>query len=155
MSYFYFDSSALVKRYLTELGSIWVLALTDPAAGHMLISAEITRVEMAAAFASRHRAPGGISQKERDDAVDLLLKHCDTEYQITSLSPASISRAVSLTQNHPLRGYDAVQLATALAANDVLLAAGLPGLTFVAADHDLITAAQHEGLPIENPNHHP
>jgi len=42
-----------------------------------------------------------------------------------------------------------------LAANDALVAAGLPGLTFVAADDDLLTAASSEGLTTENPNHYP
>ena len=62
---------------------------------------------------------------------------------------------MSLTQNLKLRGYDAVQLATTLVANEALTAASLPGLTFVAADHDLLTAANAEGLDAENPNRYP
>lgn len=155
MSHFYFDSSALIKRYLTETGSGRVLALADQSAGHTFIVAEITRVEVAAAFAAHHRAPGGISRRERDDALSLLLRHCDSEYHLAPLTPAIISRAVTLTQNHRLRGYDAVQLATALSTNEALLAAGLSGLTFVAADNDLLAAAQAEGLPTENPNDYP
>jgi uncharacterized protein len=57
-----------------------------------------------------------------------------------------------LTQNHKLRGYDAVQLATSLVANGVLITAGLSHLTFVAADDDLVVAARAEGLAAENPN---
>lgn len=33
--------------------------------------------------------------------------------------------------------------------------AGLPGLTFVAADDDLIAAARSEGLVVVNPNRYP
>lgn len=154
MSGFYLDSSALAKRYLTEPGSAWVRALADPRAGHTLTVAEITRVEVAAALAARHRAPRGITRRERDDAVDLLLKHCDTEYEITGLTGAIVTHAVRLTQRHRLRGYDAVQLAIALTANDSLLGAGLPALTFVAADADLISAARAEGLPADDPNLH-
>lgn len=155
MSTFYLDASALAKRYLTETGSAWIVALTHPSSQHTIVIAEITRVEVAAALAARHRAPSGLSRKERDDAVALLLKHCDVEYRIAPLSSAIIGRAVELTQNHRLRGYDAVQLASALAANATLVAAGLPGLTFVAADNDLLTAAQSEGLATDNPNNHP
>jgi hypothetical protein len=54
-----------------------------------------------------------------------------------------------------LRGYDAIQLATALEVNDSLTAAGLPSLNFISADIDLITAANREGLPTDNPNLHP
>ena len=56
---------------------------------------------------------------------------------------------MALTQQHRLRAYDAVQLATAIAA-----AAVLPGLAFVAADNDLLDAAQAEGLTAENPNNY-
>jgi predicted nucleic acid-binding protein len=155
MSYIYLDSSALAKRYLTESGSAWVAALADPAAGNSVIVAEITRVEVAAAIAARHRATGGIARHERDALVGLLLRHFDAEYVITPLSNLIVDQAVRLTQVHHLRGYDAVQLATALDTHTTALAAGLPGLTFVAADDDLLSAAHAEGLAAENPNLHP
>ncbi|MFP4439164.1 MAG: type II toxin-antitoxin system VapC family toxin [Chloroflexaceae bacterium] len=84
-----------------------------------------------------------------------MLHHSDTDYEIVAVSRAIISRAVALTQDYRLRGYDAVQLATALVANAQYVAASLPALTFVAADTDLITVAQAEGLVSENPNLHP
>ena len=154
MSYFYLDSSALTKRYLPEKGTTWVRALTDPATGHTVAIAQITRVEVAAALASRHRVPNGLTLVERDNAVGLLLQHCDTEYYIVAWEATTISRAVTLTQNYRLRGYDAVQLATALVMNEALLAAGLHGLTLLSADDDLNAAAQAEGLATENPNDH-
>ncbi|MBE7554800.1 MAG: type II toxin-antitoxin system VapC family toxin [Anaerolineales bacterium] len=154
MSHFYFDSSALVKRYLTEVGSAQVLRITNPTTTNTITLAEITQVEVAAAVASRHRASGGITRLERDGAVDLLARHCKTEYKLIAISPAIIDRAVILTQSYRLRGYDAIQLATALATNEVLITAGLPGLTFIAADDDLLAAAQSEGLAADNPNHY-
>jgi hypothetical protein len=66
-----------------------------------------------------------------------------------------VDRAVELIQNHPLRAYDAVQLATALIVNRSLSAHGLPPLIFISADDGLIAAAQAEGLMTENPNRHP
>lgn len=155
MTTYFLDASALAKRYLTETGSQWILTIANPAAGHTIIVAEITRVEVAAALASRHRASSGISQQQRDRAVKLLLHHCLTQYRTASLNPTTISRAVSLTQNYRLRGYDAVQLATAIITNGTLVAASLPPLTFVAADTDLLTAAQAEGLITNNPNLYP
>ena len=47
------------------------------------------------------------------------------------------------------------RLATALTANDGLVAAGLPPLTLLAADRELLAAALAEGLPTDNPNLHP
>jgi predicted nucleic acid-binding protein len=155
MSVFYLDTSAIVKRYFIEIGSAWIKALTDPAAGYTLIVSAITRVEAAAACAAKHRAPGGITRAERDQAVSLLLKHCDTEYQIAPVSSTIISRAVTLTQNYRLRGYDAVQLATALVINEQYVAAGLPILTLISADNDMLAAASSEGLATDNPNTHP
>ena len=45
-----------------------------------------------------------------------------------------------------------MQLATALAADKALTIAGLSQLIFVAADGDLLTAANAEGLAIDDPN---
>jgi len=59
------------------------------------------------------------------------------------------------TQRQKLRGCDALHLATALAANEALLAGGLPPLIFVAADNDLLIVARAEGLATENPDLYP
>lgn len=155
MSIFFCDSSMLVKRYLTEIGSAWVANLLDPAAEHMVIIAEITRVEVSAALASRQRATGGISLEERDRLFKLLVQHSIAEYRTVPISVAVVDRAMLLTQRHRLRGYDAVQLAAALIANEPLITTNLPALTFVSADDDLVIAAKAEGLNAENPNQHP
>jgi predicted nucleic acid-binding protein len=154
MSHFFLDSSAVVKRYQKEVGSAWVTTLLDPNAGHTVILGEITLAEVAAALAAKHRASKGITRNERDQAVAIFLSHCDVEYELAAINRFIIDRAVTLTQSHRLRGYDAVQLATALTANAALTAAGLSSLTLVAADDDLVTAARSEGLAAENPNSH-
>ena len=154
MSTLFFDSSALVKRYVSEIGSNWVSALTEPTAGNVIVVAEITRVEVAAALAARQRVVGGLTRAERDHAVDLLLRHSDREYRIAALTPTIVGKAVNLTQDYRLRGNDAVQLATALVGNSALAAAGLGALTFIASDRDLLAAALAQGLEIENPQDH-
>lgn len=154
MSNFFLDSSALVKRYLTEIGSKWIRGLTSPEDQHTVAVAEITLVEVAAALAARQRAPKGISLSEREAAINLLARHFAVEYQIIPISRYILDQAVILTQNYRLRGYDAVQLAAALAANQTFLVAGFPALTFVAADDNLLTAARQENLQAENPNAH-
>lgn len=124
MSVFSFDTSALVKRYMLETGTEWV------------------------------RAPRGISRSERDVVVRLLVQHCATEYELVPVDRAILDRALLLTQHHRLRGYDAVHLASALAANVVLIAVGSPALTLVTSDRDLRDAAAHEGLAVDNPEDH-
>lgn len=154
MTILFFDSSALVKRYLNEQGSVWVRSLTDVAANNTVFVAEITRVETAAAFAARQRAPNGISQQERDRLFALLVMHEVHEYARIPMLATLIDRAMLLTQQYRLRGYDAVQLAAALATVEAVRLNGLADPIFVSADTDLLAAAHAEGLSVDNPNHH-
>ncbi len=152
MSQYFLDSSALIKRYSPEPGSDWIKQLAYPASDHLIFLAEITLAEVSAAFASKHRRSGGISIQQRDRLLTLFLGHCVSQYRLLPIKRSIIDLAVSLTQRHRLRGYDAVQLAAALNASQTLADAGLSPLTFVAADKDLLSAAQSEGLSVENPN---
>ncbi len=61
---------------------------------------------------------------------------------------------MTLAEKHGLRGYDAVQLASAVDANDERVRVGLAPLVFVAADADLLAAAVAEGFITDNPNNH-
>jgi len=72
-------------------------------------------------------------------------------YQVISTDRKVINQATDLTDRHPLRAYDAVQLATALRLAEALDEEGL-SLTFVSADARLCTAAEQEGLAMVNPN---
>jgi len=150
MPTYYLDASAVVKRYVSEMGSAWVQALCSNEE-NTLIMAEITLTEVASAFARAARG-GRISVEERLSYLDLFVGDCGEQYRLVAIERAVIDRAVDLTQSHYLRGYDAVHLATALAMNAELLRKQLPPLTFVAADEDLLKAAEAEGLPTENPN---
>ena len=152
MPTYYLDASAVVKRYVSEMGSAWVQALCSNEE-NTLIMAEITLAEVASAFARAARG-GRISAEERLSYLDLFIGDCAEHYRLMATKRTIIDRAVDLTQSHYLRGYDAVHLATALAMNAELLRKRLPPLTFVAADEDLLKAAEAEGLPTENPNRH-
>jgi predicted nucleic acid-binding protein len=52
---YFFDSSAIVKRYVNEKGSAWVAETTDPAIGAYVYVASITGVEVVAAFARKRK----------------------------------------------------------------------------------------------------
>jgi predicted nucleic acid-binding protein len=152
MPAYYLDSSALVKRYVSEIGSEWVRDLCDDAQ-NALFASELALVEVSSAFARRQRR-GEISDGELQDYLDLFIGDCSSSYHLIPAERLAIDRAVDLTQRHPLRGYDAVQLACALAANSLLVAADLPSLIFVSADETLVAAARSEHLLAENPNAH-
>jgi hypothetical protein len=151
MTIYYLDASALVKRYASEAGSDWVLTITESTADHTIVFSEITLAEVAAALAAKQRAPQGFTLEERDRALSRFLQDCAEHFLLLQVDRGIIERAVDLTQSHRLRGYDAVHLATALAANDDLVKQDHPPLTFVASDDDLLTAAQAEGIETNNP----
>jgi predicted nucleic acid-binding protein len=75
-------------------------------------------------------------------------------FSTLNLDDLVIGTAINLTQRHPLRGYDAVHLATALRLSEALTDEALEPLTFVSADDVLCQAAEAEGLMVENPNEH-
>ncbi len=150
----YFDSSAIVKRYSQEQGSKWVLTVTAPAAGNGILLSEITLVEVAAALAAKARSSHGFSVAERDRAFSRFLEDCETSYLLLPVDRIVIDQAVALSLRYRLRGYDAVQLATAISAMPDLVAAGHTAITFVSSDADLLDAAQAAGLITDNPNLH-
>lgn len=54
MTAYFFDSSAIVKRYVPEVGSDWIRAIADPAADNLLIISRLTWVEVLSALARRN-----------------------------------------------------------------------------------------------------
>lgn len=38
MTAYFLDSSALVKRYVAEMGTVWVRAITAPSAAHTILA---------------------------------------------------------------------------------------------------------------------
>jgi uncharacterized protein len=52
------DSSALVKRYIAEVGSTWIQQLTDFAAGNEPYTVTVTGPEMISAVVRRARGRG-------------------------------------------------------------------------------------------------
>jgi len=82
MTAFYFDASALVKRYSPEIGTIWVQSLMVTSAGHSVLTAEFTLAEVAAAISAKQRASSGITMEERDRILAHFGFHCQREYQL-------------------------------------------------------------------------
>jgi uncharacterized protein len=147
------DSSALVKRYVSEVGTTFVTTITDPAAGHRTYVARITGVEVIAALARRSRA-GDVSTDALAAALGQFRQEFATLYRIVEMTAALLADAMRLAETRAVRGYDAVQLAAALRVNAECVARGLSS-TLVSADGDLNAAAVAEGLTVEDPNTHP
>jgi predicted nucleic acid-binding protein len=154
VSIYFLDSSALVKRYVTETGSAWIRNLADPGARNPLIITRITWVEVLSALARRQRE-GSLAPDDVTQAIETYRYDMNTQYQVSEMDPALAKAAGDLVIRHPLRAYDAVQLASALRAQSDLARIGTPALTFLTADDRLLAIAQAEGLRTDNPNHHP
>jgi predicted nucleic acid-binding protein len=149
-----FDSSALVKRYVHEIGTAWVHGLTDPAAGHTLYIAGITGVEVVSAL-TRQTRRGALVPTDAARALTQFRQDFAHQYQTVDLTPPLIARAMALAETPALRGYDAVQGAVAVELHRARQARGMPVLTLVSADAALNTAAAAEGLLVEDPNAYP
>ena len=154
MNVYFLDSSAIVKRYVNEAGSNFVETLTDSRSGNLILLSRITQVEVASAFARRLRG-GSLTQADTQNALSLFQHDLKNNYFRIEITPNLVREAMRLAIKHALRGYDAVQLASSLEANNERLMLGLSPLVMVSADTELNQAAQIEGFNIENPNNYP
>jgi predicted nucleic acid-binding protein len=153
VSVYFLDSSALVKRYVTETGTAWIQSLAAPSASNKLIIARITWVEVLSALSRRQRE-GGLSPMSITQAIRAFRYDLDTQYQVIELDRALAEAAGQLIGKHPLRAYDAVQLASALRVQSAFSQAQSLVLTFLTADDRLIAVVQAEGLITDDPNQH-
>ena len=153
MGAYYFDSSALVKRYADETGTRWVRSLSDPQAGHDLFTAHITGIEVVAAIARKTRM-GEIAEHDATIAISTFKSHFKTQYRIVVMTTGTVDRAMELAEQHRLRGYDAAQLASALVVHAELAASGVSELVFISADAELNEVARAEHLSVQNPHDH-
>jgi predicted nucleic acid-binding protein len=134
----YLDASALVKRYVAELGSPEVSAAISRSlvTGTVLIS----RAEVEAALAKAVRLQA-LTQEEglaslqvfRNEWPDLV------RVQVTEMV---VAQAGNFAWDHGLRGYDAVHLAAASAWQDALG----ERVTLATFDKHLWAAAESVGL---------
>lgn len=154
MPAYFFDSSGIVKRYVNEIGTPWVLSLASPGTGNRIHVARITGVEVVAAVTRRQRS-GSLTSSEAALVLDQFRHDFAAEYRIVAITPALLTHAMALAETHALRGYDAVQLSAVLTLILRRQARWLPALTFVSSDAELNAAAMGEGLVVEDPASHP
>lgn len=153
MAGYFCDSSAIAKRYISETGTSWIIGLMRFAAKNEFAVAQITGVEVVSAISRRHRG-NFLTTVQADKAIHRFLRDFNNSFGVIKIDDLIIRNAIYLTQTHVLRGYDAVQLSSALSLNDKLSKLGLPLFTFISADNNLNSAAVAEGLTVDNPNNH-
>jgi uncharacterized protein len=146
---YFFDTSALVKRYHREIGTQTVDQIFQSSQSPIRIS-RITPVELTSAFAIKVRT-GTIN---RGDA-DSFLRQFQTDIltgriELFSTGEPEFASAETLVKSHAfdlrLRALDAIQLAVALELWKQELVDH-----FVAADGVLCAVAQQKRLLVVNP----
>jgi predicted nucleic acid-binding protein len=153
MGAYFLDTSALVKRYAAEVGTVWVTSLIAPSAGNLILVARITGVETVAAI-TRKRKGNLLSPTAAAMALTAFRKELSGLFLIVEVTAALLTAATDVAEKHALRGYDAVQLAATLEASAERRRLNLTPLTLVAADKELLAAAAAEGLTVDDPNNH-
>lgn len=106
----YLDASALVKRYVTERESKEVIELT--AAAEVVATSVTSRAEVAAALARAVRL--GVLDDDGGRRAQRRFSREWPDLARVPVSEALVARAETLAWEYSLRGYDAVQLASAL-----------------------------------------
>ena len=154
MAIYFVDSSALVKRYIQEVGTSWVRRLTRQAAANHIYLARITVVEVTSAIA-RRRKGGTVLPARASSMLSEFRKHMAGRYTMIEITPVLVANAAKLANSRELRAYDAVQLSAAFTVNAHAIAIGLRGVVLVSSDKDLNDAAVAEGFTVEDPNTHP
>lgn len=134
----YLDASALVKRYIAERGSRETIALT--ADSEMTATSIISRAEVAAAFAKAVRA--GLIKNDVARNAQRGFTGDWPDLARVSVTEALVERAERLGWEHGLRGYDAVQLASALTWQESVGEA----IVLATFDQQLWEAAKRSGL---------
>lgn len=136
----YLDTSALVKCCVAERGSQDVFDLLDHA--EVVASSLISRTEVAAAVAKAVRL-GSVSLESGRKAHRTFLSEWADLLRLP-VTEALLSRADTLAWDYALRGYDAIQLASALTWQESL------GITVTLAtfDYELWEAGQQAGMTV-------
>jgi uncharacterized protein len=147
---FFVDSSALAKRYLTEIGSKWVLSWVEPGAGHVILVSELALVEIQSLLARRVRE-GTVQQPAAQQLRNDFLLHYRDDYLVMYLDTNILQSAGHLVNQHKLRTLDAIQLASAIQAMRILA----EPMIFISSDVNLLNAASAEGFATDDPHNHP
>jgi uncharacterized protein len=138
MDYAYFDTSALIKRYVEDLGRREVLTLLRK---NQCVVSAVLPVEVRSALRRRlaentldaRRVPGILKRLAADRAY----------WTIIEVSREVLATAESLSGPHPLRALDAIHVASAKLFGDRTAS---QTFTFVSADAQQTHVAEALGI---------
>jgi uncharacterized protein len=135
---FYWDTSALVKQFIQEVGTSEAIALRADAPPHA--TATIAYTETFSALRRRVRETA-LRESQYDEVVRRFLREWPA-YVRVNLDERILGRTRALLERYPLRTLDAIHLASAIELQEHL---DEPSV-FISADIQLLRAATAEHL---------
>ncbi len=150
-SLFFLDASALVKRYIAEVGSPVMHHLYARAANDRFVVLNVGELEGYSLLVRRRNA-GALSSAVFSIATSQFETEIAKNVAVAKTAPdnALITGAFPLIERHSINSTDALVLRSALDLAAALRAAG-DNLVLVSSDHRLLRAAQAEGLTTFDP----
>lgn len=142
MKFYFFDTSALIKRYHAEKGTESIDRIFSEEDIAIVISS-ICITEMVSAM-NRKKEDKTISKNDLDAALSRFFQDAIKEFLILELDDGHIKDSVALVLKHGLRTLDSLQLSVAIGLRE-----SKP--IFVCADNKLVSVAEKEGLKAINP----
>ena len=152
MYYFYFDASALVKRYTRESGSDKMLFLFRNVPLGRLLCLTVGAMEVFW-ICVRKRNDGRITSHQFERAVTHLRReviNTQSDFKTISVPDSLVWDSMPWIETHSLNSVDAIVLRSVLDIATELRNTG-DTLVLVASDRRLLRAARTEGLQVFNP----
>jgi len=137
---FFFDTSALVKRYIAETGSEKVDDLFKTAS--QIIISPVTKIE---AYSTLNRLKSENAVSEEDySKLNEEIQYDFRYFKVLSFNQEIEAQSIYLIEKHQLKTLDSIQLASCLSQKDFVD-------SFIVSDKRLKQAAENEKLNLIGP----
>jgi len=144
MEVFFFDTSALVKRYYKEPGTDSVDEMVE--GERRVVITSLTVIETISAFRRKYNRED-LNEQDVNSLLAAFFEEALDDFVILPLEESIQQFSFDLILEDDLRTLDSLQLSAALS-----LVAEDTDVVFVSADEELITVAERRGLQAVNPS---
>lgn len=142
MTTYFIDTSALLKRYLKEVGSPVVSAIFEEYADRYVSAMGL--LECLSNLHRLHAVDKSVSARQLGLLQAAVSSDIESrKYVVANATPADIESASQLLSRQYLTAVDSLQMAMAVSLG--------PGVTFVSSDAKLNRVAEKQGLTVINP----
>ena len=151
MAFFYFDSSALVKRYVSEIGTPLVNYLCAKAPMSKMMCLVLSIGEVVSVFV-RKKNGGQITEDVFYQALASFRFEVvgSEDFNLVPVDTNSVLASLSLIEAHAINAFDAVVLSSVLELSTKLRDAG-DNLVLITSDKRLERAGKANGVSTFNP----